>query len=65
MRKPTVMILYDIENLPFGTQVRIILNKTASMEAISFGDKFGLQSGEFKTAAEISEAGWQVVLGWR
>lgn len=64
MEKP-IMILYDIENLPFGTQVRIILNKTASMEAISFGDKFGLQSGEFKTAAEIRENEWQVVLGWR
>ena len=64
MNKP-VVILYDIENLPFGTQVRIILNKTASMEAISFGDKFGLHSGEFKTAAEIKKAGWQVILGWR
>lgn len=64
MKKPTI-ILYDIENLPFGTQVRIILNNTDSMEAISFGDKFGLQNGEVKTAAEISEADWQVVLGWK
>lgn len=64
MRK-SIIILNDIKSIPFGTQVRIRLNKTATMEAVSFGDKFGLPSGEFKTAEEIEENGWQIILGWR
>lgn len=64
MRK-SIIILNDIKSIPFGTQVRIRLNKIATMEAVSFGSKFGLQNGEFKTAEEIEENGWQIVLGWR
>lgn len=59
-----IMVLNDLKVIPFGTHVTIVLNKTARMEAVVFGNKFGLKSGAFKTAEEITEAGWQVVLGW-
>lgn len=56
--------LYDIYNLPHGTQVTIAINKNAFMPAVSFGDKFGLRSGEFKTAKDIEDNGWETFLGW-
>ena len=59
-----IIILNDIKHLPLGTNVTIRLNKTASMRAVSFGNKFGLCSGEFKTADEIKRKEWQVILGW-
>ena len=63
MNKP-IVVIYDIENLLFGTKVRIVLNKTTFVKAISFGDKFGLQTGEVKIAREIKEKGWKIILGW-
>lgn len=56
--------LYDIYDLPHGTQVTIAINKNAFMQAISFGDKFGLRNGAFYTAKEIEDNGWEVFLGW-
>lgn len=60
------IILYDFEDLPHGTKVTIILNKTASMRmrAVSFGGKFGTKTGEVITASEISSKKWEVILGW-
>lgn len=56
--------LYDIYNLPHGTQVTIAINKNAFMPAVSFGDKFGLRSGKFKTTKDIEDNGWETFLGW-
>lgn len=58
------IILDGIENLPFGTNVTIQINETASMRAVSFGNKFGLPSGDFKSSEEIKERNWKVFLGW-
>lgn len=58
------IILYDIEDLPHGTQVTIILNNTAQIRAVSFGEKFGTKTGEVITVSEINDRKWKVILGW-
>ena len=42
------MVLNDLKVIPFGTHVTIILNKTARMEAVVFGNKFGYNGFEAK-----------------
>ena len=58
------MKISDIDNLPFGTHITIKVNSYAAIRAVVFGKKFGLQSGEIKTPAEVKAANWEVYLGW-
>lgn len=56
--------LYDIENLPHGTLVTIVINPKTSVKAVTFGKNFGLQSGKAMTAHEINFENYEVYLGW-
>lgn len=56
--------LYDIENLPHGTLVTIVINPKNSIKAVTFGKNFGLQDGNFMTVHEINFENYEVYLGW-
>lgn len=59
-----ITIINDIEHLPFGTHVTIKVGKAQYIQAVSFGNKFGLCNGVVRTADEIKRNKWLVIRGW-
>ena len=61
MQKQRIRI-YDIENLPFGTNVTLRNINGQEFKGVVFGDKIGFEYGSYIEFSEVEDK--EIYLGW-
>lgn len=62
MEKQRIRI-YDIENLPFGTNIILCCKDGHEFKGVVFGNRIGFENGSYMEMSDIEDR--EIYLGWK